>query len=91
MNFLQLTSIVGLGLCLFASGCKAPAHLSYDFGRAYQATFPVQSDLTRESVMALQHPLGGLEGVEIRLKVTEGTTDKQDATTTLQAGGGGSR
>ena len=92
MKLLQLTSIVGLGFCLFASGCKAPAHLSYDFGRAFQATFPIQSDLTRESVMSLQHPLGGLEGVQIRLKVTEGTTDKQDATTTLSAtgqGGGG--
>ena len=37
--------------------------------------------------MSLQHPLGGLEGVEIRLKVTEGTTDKQDATSTLSATG----
>ena len=88
MKSIHFTPIVGLGLCLLASACKAPVHLSYDFGRAYQATFPVQSDLTRESVMSLQHPLGGLEGVEIRLKVTEGTTDAEDASSTLSATGG---
>ena len=87
MKLMHLTPVMGLGICLLAPACKAPNHMSYDFGRAYQATFPVQSDLTRESVMSLQHPLGGLEGVEIRLKVTEGTTDKQDATSTLSATG----
>ena len=68
MKSIHFTPIVGLGLCLLASACKAPVHLSYDFGRAYQATFPVQSDLT--------------------LKVTEGTTDAEDASSTLSATGG---
>ena len=82
-----LVPLVGLGLAILASGCKAPVHLSYDYGRAYQATFPVQSDLTRESVMSLQHPLGGLEGVKIRLQVTEQTTEKKEATTSMSATG----
>jgi hypothetical protein len=86
MNKLRLFPILALGLGILLAGCKAPVHLSYDFGRAYQATFPVQSDLTRESVMSLQHPLGGMEGVEIRLKVTKETTEKKEATTTLTSG-----
>jgi len=78
--------VAGLGIFMLAAGCKAPVHLSYDYGRAFQATFPVQSDLTRESVMSLQHPLGGLEGVQIRLKVTEQTTEKKDSAATMNAG-----
>ena len=66
--------------------CKSPVHLSYDYGRAYQATFPVQADLTRESVISLQHPLGGLEGVAIRLNVTDSSTEGEDASSTLSAG-----
>lgn len=75
--------LLGWGTLL---ACKAPVHLSYDFGRAYQATFPVQADLTRESVISLQHPLGGLEGVAIRLNVTDSSTEGEDASSTLTAG-----
>jgi len=76
-----------LSLCM--SACKAPMHLSYDFGRAYTSTFSVQSDLTRSSVMSAQYPLGGAEGVEIRMLVTEESTDSEDATVSLSAAGGG--
>ena len=81
--------VIGMMLLLGWSAfvaCKAPMHLSYDYGRAFQATFPVQADLTRESVISLQHPLGGLEGVAIRLNVTDSSTEGEDATSTLTAG-----
>ena len=87
MKWSTLYAVLGLSLGVLAQGCKAPVHLSYDYGRAYQATFPVQVDLTRESVMSLQHPLGGIEGVEIRLNVTSGTTEGGDAEQTLSASG----
>ena len=54
MKSIHFTPIVGLGLCLLASACKAPVHLSYDFGRAYH-NVSVQSDLTRESVLTYIH------------------------------------
>ena len=84
MTIKHIMPVVFVAVCgAFSMACKAPVHLSYDYGRAYQATFPVQADLTRESVMSLQHPLGGLEGVEIRLQVTERASDSADATITM--------
>ena len=85
MRWNAIIPVIGMAICFVSTGCKAPVHLSYDYGRAYQATFPVQADLTRESVMSLQHPLGGLEGVEIRLKVTQDATDNADPSITLSA------
>jgi len=86
MKWTNIGIVVGLGFCFLAPACKAPAHLSYDYGRAYKAAFPVQADLTRESVMSLQHHLGGIEGVKIRLSVTDKSTKGEDATTTLGSG-----
>jgi len=88
MKWTHLSPLIGLSLCFLAQGCKYPVHLSYDYGRAFQATFPVQADLTRESVLSLQHPLGGIEGVAIRLNVTDEASDGEDASTTLTAGTG---
>ena len=84
----KLAITASVAISMWLAGCKAPVHMSYDYGRAYQATFGVQSDLTRESAMASQYPLGGIEGVEIRLAVTDTTTESKDSDSTLSAGGG---
>lgn len=69
-----------LGCCLLAfaaTGCSQPDHLSYDFGRAYTATFPVQADLTRTSAAGLDHPLSGVEAQAIRLNVQVESTNEE--------------
>lgn len=72
-------------LPLVALGCAEPAHLQYDYGRAYTETFTQQADLTRASVADDDYPLYGIEGVKIRLLVQEATTTAQTATTTLSS------
>lgn len=72
-RFLFIVAIAGVAL----SGCAQPEHMTYDFGRAYKATFPVQADLTRASAQGLDHPLSGVEAQAIRLNVQAETTDSK--------------
>ena len=64
-------------LLLAASACTTPLHKAYDYGRAYQAAFDAQSDLSRPSVQASQHALNGIEAFQIRLQVVAESTDKE--------------
>jgi len=62
---------------LMVSGCVAPLHLTYDYGRAYTDVFLTQSDLTRPSIASSRYFLYGVEAAEIRIRVREEATDEE--------------
>lgn len=66
------------------AGCASPAHLTYDYGRAYTAAIVSQADLTRPSVASAQYQLYGTEAEAIRIRVREKTTDEEKAAVELQ-------
>lgn len=66
-----------LSVLTLAAGCGHPQTLTYDYGRAYEAAFAAQADLTRPSAKGLDYPLSGTEGIELRLRVQEETTDEE--------------
>lgn len=67
---------LAFGCCLgvLASGCASPAHLTYDYGRAFTQAFTSQPDLTRPSVANSTYHLYGTEAAEIRIRVREEAT-----------------
>lgn len=73
-------------LLILASGCVSPLHLTYDFGRAYDKAFTMQSDLSRPSVANSQYFLYGPEAEAIRIQVREDTTDKEEKKITIEDG-----
>jgi len=58
-------------------GCTEPLRLQYDHGRAYAEAFSRQADLTRASVSSDVYVLTGTEGLELRKRVEEATTDTE--------------
>lgn len=78
--------LVLAALALGLGGCVNPMHLSYDYGRSFKAAFQTQPDLSRPTVASSQHPLAGMEGVQIRLRTREATTKEQTEMSTLNAG-----
>lgn len=67
--------IVPAGL-LFA-GCGQPKHLQTNYGEAYESSMAIQADLGRPTVADAAYPLTGFEGLELRLRVTEESTDAE--------------
>lgn len=63
--------------------CASPRYLTYDFGRAFTAVVTAQADLTRPSVAAGAHPLGGREAEAIRIAVQSETSDQESGTATV--------
>lgn len=63
------------------AGCGEPTHMQYDFGRCYAEAFAIQSDLSRTSAEGMQYPLTGVEGLEVRARVEEATTDTEEGLT----------
>ena len=59
------------------TGCAHPEHLQYDFGRSYMDALTTQADLGRPSVADAAYPLSGFEGIELRMRVTEESTDEE--------------
>ena len=59
------------------AGCASPLHLQYDYGRAYTAARDTQADLRRASVSDSAYTLSGVEGLELRSRVTEESTDAE--------------
>jgi hypothetical protein len=78
------TLAVSLVLVLGACSGAASRHLQYDHGRAFTAAATAQADLTRPSVVNLEHPLQGVEAQAIRLRVEESTTDVESGEATLE-------
>ena len=82
----RITGLAVFAAALGLSACAQPQHMSYDFGRAYSATFPVQADLTRASVDGLDHPLSGVEAQAIRLNVQVESTDTESGESNYSIG-----
>jgi hypothetical protein len=68
-------------LALLLAGCGTGLHRQYDHGRAYDAAFDQQADLERESVQDADYELSGIEGLLLRLRVYESTTDEEKSET----------
>ncbi len=62
-------------------GCTQPLHLQYDYGRAFTESMAIQADLTRESVAESGYALSGDEGLELRQRVFEKSTDEESGET----------
>ena len=78
MNRLMITLTVAL-----LGACASPRYLTYDFGRAFSSNVTAQADLTRPSVAAGAHPLGGREAEAIRIAVQTETSDQESGTATV--------
>jgi hypothetical protein len=70
-----------LSLALLLCGCGAGLHHQYDHGRAYQEAFDQQADTERESVQDAAFELTGIEGLMLRLRVYESSTDAEQSET----------
>jgi hypothetical protein len=87
MNRTTLAALVAaVALGAVASGCAEPAHLSYDFGRAYTSAFQTQADLTRASALDRNYPLSGVEAQSIRLNVQAETTEVKTGESEFEIG-----
>lgn len=65
-------------ILLFFLACGSPTHLQYDFGRSYNDTLQIQSNLARSSAVSEVYPLTGAEAVGIRAQaVTAATTESK--------------
>lgn len=67
-------------LPLAIGGCAEPMRLQYDHGRSYAEAFNRQADLTRTSAASGVYTLTGVEGLELRKRVEEATTDEEKGT-----------
>ncbi|MCB9743163.1 MAG: hypothetical protein H6741_14085 [Alphaproteobacteria bacterium] len=67
------------------TACAHPEHLQYDHGNSYEAAFSTQADLTRESVEDAVYELNGVEGIEIRARAAESTTDQESGKSEVTA------
>jgi len=79
---------LALLLPLAAAGCGAGLHRQVDHGRAYQAAFDAQADLTRSSAADAAYPLAGLEGLAIRYRVGEAAADAEEEETVSESESG---
>ncbi len=64
-------------LILWMAACSHPKTLQYDFGNSYNDVFATQSDLERLTVADQTYPLNGMEGLLIRYRAMEESTDKE--------------
>ncbi|MEL6346034.1 MAG: hypothetical protein AAFV53_23185 [Myxococcota bacterium] len=61
-------------------GCGQPLHLQYDHGRAFYTTKMIQADLDRPSAQGGAYALSGDEGIALRQRVIEESTDAETGT-----------
>ena len=72
-----MTRLLLAASLLILAGCSTKAHLQYDHGRAYQATTAAQADRTRAAAADSAYALTGEEGLELRQRVVESSTDAE--------------
>jgi len=72
-SLLICTAVLGL----FSTGCAHNQQLQYDLGRASAAAFQAQADLKRTSVADADYGLSGVEALQMRVRVTETSTDEE--------------
>lgn len=82
--------VLVLGLSA-SSGCGQPAHLQYDFGRAYAESLTTQATINRASAANDAYPLGGVDALQTRENARKASTDQETAapTVTAKVEGGG--
>jgi hypothetical protein len=61
---------------LFVAGCAEPAHLQRSYGASTHQAFTTQADLERPSVAEHATALTGEEGLALRQRVAEATSDE---------------
>lgn len=64
-------------MMLLLLACAQPAHLQYDFGRAYSESARIQADLSRQSVAESVYPLSGEEASRIRSNAEQASGDAE--------------
>lgn len=74
-----MTRPLAFAVAALAMGCGYPRHLQYDYGRSFQQSLTQQADLTRPSAANGAYPLSGVDGLEMRARVQEVTTDAESA------------
>jgi hypothetical protein len=57
--------------------------LQRDHGRAYAEAFSLQADLERATVRGVTFPLDGFEGLKLRERQLDSSTDKESGKTEL--------
>ncbi len=76
---------------LLLLGCGQPAHLQYDFGRAYNESLAVQATRDRASAADDAYAIGGAEALATRANALKAATDAEKATPTVTATVGSSK
>ncbi len=59
------------------AGCGHPKNLQASFAQCYEETMALQADRGRPTVSDADYPLTGFEGLELRMRVTEESTDQE--------------
>lgn len=70
-------TMIAIPLGLLLAGCGQPKHLQSSFGECYESSMQIQADRGRPTVADAAYPLTGFEGIELRLRVTEESTDAE--------------
>ena len=69
----SLLALATLGL----TGCATTRDLDHDHARCFNQVLTIQADLGRPTVANAAYTLTGFEGLELRKRVTEESTDKE--------------
>ncbi len=72
------TTFAILAGSLLAMACGEPAHLQRTYGQAYTEAFTQQVDLDRPAAQDAQYALTGEEGLALRQRVAEATSDAEE-------------
>ena len=67
------------------AGCGQPVHLQYDLGRAYEAAWETQSDLTRPTVADEAYPVSGTEALAVRQNAEKEAATTKSGDVTMKA------
>ncbi|NOY25630.1 MAG: hypothetical protein GXP62_07130 [Oligoflexia bacterium] len=71
------TTLLLLGACTTLSGCAYHKFMQPGHGESFNAMMAIQADLGRPTVANAAYPLTGFEGLELRQRVTEQSTDEE--------------
>lgn len=73
-----MTRFVLASLAIAAlTACGTPQHMQYDYSRSYETAFSAQADRSRPGAAAAIYELNGVEGLEIRARAQEETTNTE--------------
>jgi hypothetical protein len=67
------------------AACGQPVHLQYDLGRAYEAAWEIQSDLSRPTVADEAYAVSGTEALAVRQNAENAAAAKKTGDVTMKA------